>query len=207
MRVVLAMVVLMFSVASVGTAEAATTPAALRQRLDQLHYYAGQTDSDTEYALWAFESVNGLRLRDGVTAGTWRALRHPKAWQSLAPNGGPDRIEVSIARQVLVVYVRDRVALISHVSTGSGRHFCSAGQCGYARTPVGDFTIYRREGGWTQSPLGLMYRPMFFTGGFAIHGSMYPLPHPASHGCVRVPMYVIGRVESSAFIGEPVYLR
>jgi len=29
------------------------------------------------------------------------------------------------------------------------------------------------------------------TGGFAIHGSMYPLPLPASHGCVRVPMYVL----------------
>lgn len=206
MRVVMAIVVFLLAVASAGTAEAATKPTAWPQRLDELHYYAGR-GSDTEYALWAFESVNGLPLRDSVTAGTWRALEHPRYWKALAPGGGADRIEVSIARQVLVVYNRGRVVLISHVSTGSGRHFCDEGRCAYARTPVGDFRVYRREGGWVQSPLGLMYRPMFFYGGFAIHGSMYPLPHPASHGCVRVPMYVIGRVESGAFIGEPVYVR
>jgi lipoprotein-anchoring transpeptidase ErfK/SrfK len=31
-----------------------------------------------------------------------------------------------------------------------------------------------------------MYRPKYFTGGIAVHGSPSIPPVPASHGCVRV---------------------
>nr|WP_241769891.1 L,D-transpeptidase [Cellulosimicrobium sp. MM] len=34
--------------------------------------------------------------------------------------------------------------------------------------------------------LGDMWRPKFFTGGIAVHGSGSIPPWPASHGCVRV---------------------
>jgi lipoprotein-anchoring transpeptidase ErfK/SrfK len=34
--------------------------------------------------------------------------------------------------------------------------------------------------------LGSMYRPKYFRGGWAVHGSGSIPPWPASHGCVRV---------------------
>ena len=34
--------------------------------------------------------------------------------------------------------------------------------------------------------LGEIYRPKYFTGGIAVHGSNHVPDYPASHGCVRV---------------------
>jgi lipoprotein-anchoring transpeptidase ErfK/SrfK len=40
--------------------------------------------------------------------------------------------------------------------------------------------------GWWDGDLGSIYRPKYFNGGIAVHGS-YSIPdYPASHGCVRV---------------------
>jgi hypothetical protein len=35
---------------------------------------------------------------------------------------------------------------------------------------------------------------------------VYRYPHPASHGCVRVPLYIISKVERLTQVGEPVYI-
>jgi hypothetical protein len=48
------------------------------------------------------------------------------------------------------------------------------------------FTFYRRIDGLRHAPLGVLYRPWYFTGGYAVHGSSDVPAHPASHGCVRV---------------------
>jgi lipoprotein-anchoring transpeptidase ErfK/SrfK len=58
---------------------------------------------------------------------------------------------------------------------------------GTAVTPVGTFKIDReRPDGWWIGDLGQIYRPKYFVGGVAIHGSMSVPAYPASHGCVRV---------------------
>lgn len=68
----------------------------------------------------------------------------------------------------------------------------STGKPGY-RTRSGYFRIYRRLNKWAESKIykgAFMYRPMFFSGGQAIHGSVTDAlvkPYPASHGCVRMP--------------------
>lgn len=68
----------------------------------------------------------------------------------------------------------------------------STGMAGY-RTRSGNFRIYRRLDRWAESKIykgAMMYRPMFFSGGQAIHGSVTDAlvkPYPASHGCVRMP--------------------
>jgi len=42
-----------------------------------------------------------------------------------------------------------------------------------------------------QGPGGaVMYYSNYFIGGFAIHGYVDVPPYPASHGCVRVPMWI-----------------
>jgi lipoprotein-anchoring transpeptidase ErfK/SrfK len=60
------------------------------------------------------------------------------------------------------------------------------------RTRAGYWRIYYRVNRWQESGLyrgAWMYRPMYFSGGQAIHGSSTDrlvVPWPASHGCVRV---------------------
>jgi hypothetical protein len=43
----------------------------------------------------------------------------------LVSGGGSLRVEVNLADEVLVLYRGGEVALISHVSSGAGYHFCS----------------------------------------------------------------------------------
>ena len=56
---------------------------------------------------------------------------------------------------------------------------------GVADTPRGSYDIERRIDGVRVAPLGRLYRPLYFKGGFAIHGSNNVPGYPASHGCVR----------------------
>lgn len=67
----------------------------------------------------------------------------------------------------------------------------STGQPGF-ETRKGTFKIYAQLDKWVESDLypgAMMYRPKFFSGGQALHGSWtnaLVLPYPASHGCVRM---------------------
>jgi peptidoglycan hydrolase-like protein with peptidoglycan-binding domain len=184
----------------------------LQHRLAALHYYPGPADgtfSDaTLEAVWAFQEVQGLPATGETDHSTERALRHPKGPRPLVPRGGPMRVEVDLSRHVLYVYHHDRIVLISHVSTGGGYSYCSQGTCTVAVTPVGDFRTTFRVTGWDRSPLGELYNPVYFYGGFAIHGDTYVPVTPASHGCVRIPMDVAdifpGLVRTP---GTPVYIR
>ncbi|MEK7411268.1 MAG: L,D-transpeptidase, partial [Actinomycetota bacterium] len=52
---------------------------------------------------------------------------------------------------------------------------------------LGKFKINReRPNGWWVGDLGQIYRPKYFSGGIAIHGSYSVPAYPASHGCVRI---------------------
>ena len=44
--------------------------------------------------------------------------------------------------------------------------------------------------GWRHAPLGLLYNPVYFNGGIAVHGALSVPDYPASHGCVRIPMHI-----------------
>ena len=51
-----------------------------------------------------------------------------------------------------------------------------------------------------------MYYSSFFLGGFAIHG-FYSVPaYPASHGCVRMPMWIAPTIFASSDYGEADYI-
>ena len=70
--------------------------------------------------------------------------------------------------------------------------------------PVGRFAIGRKVPGYDPSPLGVLYKPMYFYGGYAIHGNPSVPPYPASHGCIRVPHFVPDRLFESEPYGEVV---
>ena len=166
---------------------------ALQQRLAELGYDVGTPDGQlgarTSYAIMAFQKVEGL-TRDGVAGPQVEAaLATASKPGPMVPNGPATRIEIDVARQVLFHWVNGSLARILPVSTGSGEHYCVDDACDVAVTPGGSFRIGRKAEGLEVSPLGELWWPMYFNGGIAIHGSPSIPPYPASHGCVRIPMY------------------
>jgi lipoprotein-anchoring transpeptidase ErfK/SrfK len=102
---------------------------------------------------------------------------------------GYAHVEVDLSRQQLVV-VDDsgQVVKTLRISSGNGKLFTSEGWTRRAITPTGRFTVLRKIPGWRKSALGLLYYPIYITGGVAIHGSRSVPRRPASHGCIRIPM-------------------
>jgi L,D-transpeptidase catalytic domain/Putative peptidoglycan binding domain len=187
---------------------------ALQRRLAALKYYPGSIDgrfgTSTLEAVWAFYEVQGLTPHNYVSSAMKRALAHPRAPKKLVSHGGANRIEVSLSREVLVLYRNNQVQLISHVSTGGHYHYCSpGGGCGYAVTPTGNYHTVVFMRGWVHVPLGEMFNPVFFIGtAFAIHGDTDVPLAPVSHGCVRIPMDIANFFHKLVKIpGEPVYIR
>src|SRR5580693_7060071 len=161
-------------------------------------------------AVWAFQEVQGLPGEDFVSAAMRRALNHPRAPRVLDRAAGPNRIEVNLHTEVLVLYRHNHIQLISHVSSGGGYYYCSpGGGCGVAITPTGNFSTQVFMPGWVVVPLGEMYNPVFFIGtAFAIHGDTDVPLAPVSHGCVRIPMDIATFFHTLVKVpGEPVIIR
>jgi peptidoglycan hydrolase-like protein with peptidoglycan-binding domain len=183
---------------SVGT----TSPvvAELAHRLAALHYVVPSFSSTFSYdfveSVYAFQKVQGLERTGSVDSVFWAKLENPHvpAPKYTSP---ADHIEVDKTHQVLYLVRDGKIALISPVST--------AGIAGYY-TPEGRFAIYRKVTGYDTSPLGVLLDPMYFVGGYAIHGNPSVPPYPASHGCVRVPNFVIYRLFGSEPYGETVFV-
>lgn len=162
-------------------------------------------DASLKHALYAFQKIEG-RPRTGVlTKNELAAIASAKAPQPIET--GYTHIEVDLCRQVLFMY--DAVTgttRVMHVSTGSGECFTEGGRTRRAVTPTGRFKIIRKISGWRRSPLGLLYYPSYFYDGVAIHGNPSVPPKPASHGCVRVPMFAAEELFRFAVIDLPVYI-
>ena len=187
---------------------------ALQRRLAALKFYPGAIDGDfstsTLEAVWAFQEVQGLPGEDFVSSAMQRALADPRAPRVLDAAAGPNRVEINLGIEVLVLYHDNQIELISHVSTGGGYYYCSpAGGCGVAITPTGNFSTLSFFPGWIAVPLGFMYNSVFFIGtAFAIHGETDVPLAPVSHGCVRIPMDIAAFFHTLVKIpGEPVIIR
>jgi lipoprotein-anchoring transpeptidase ErfK/SrfK len=166
---------------------------ALQERLAELGYDVGTPDgrwgARTTYSLMAFQKVEGL-TRDGQDGPqTQAALAKATKPGPMVPGGAANRIEIDVERQVLFHWVGGALARILPVSTGNNEHYCVDGECSVAVTPGGSFRIGRKAAGLEVAPLGELWWPMYFNGGIAIHGSPSVPAYPASHGCIRIPMY------------------
>ena len=162
---------------------------ALQQRLHELGYEVttadGQFGPSTLHAVTAFQKVNRL-ARDGVAGPrTMKALEHPR--QPHARLGGQAlHLEADLTLQVVYVVKRGEIQQILDASSASGQTYVSEGEVRVAHTPEGSFEIGRKINAWHRSPLGLLYRPAYFFGGYALHGAPSVPPFPASHGCIRI---------------------
>jgi len=194
----------------VGRGSPSAQVLALEQRLDALHYDVGAVDGvydgNTSYAVMAFQKVNGLSRTGRATQAVLDRLNAPIGPGTFEPGGGATRVEVDLPRQVLLLFRGNALYKILPVSTGSGNRFCVDGRCDRAITPGGSFRISRRIRGWHTSPLGKLYNPMFFNQGIAIHGALSVPGYPASHGCVRIPMFAAGWFYQLVPNGTPVYV-
>jgi Putative peptidoglycan binding domain/L,D-transpeptidase catalytic domain len=189
----------------------------LQRRLAALKYYPGRIDGrfgpDTLEAVWAFQRAQGLPGEDFVSSAMEWALYHPRAPRVLDAKAGPNRIEVNLTTEVLVLYHHNHIELISHVSSGGGYLYPCPGDpaenCGPAYTPTGVFHTVVFMPGWVAVPLGYMYNPVFFIGtAYAIHGDTYVPLQPVSHGCVRIPMDIAAFFHTLVRVpGEPVIVR
>lgn len=166
---------------------------ALQQRLGSLKYYPGTADGvfgpNTLEAVWAFQEVQHLSADGIVGPLTGHALVSPRTFPARYPRGGALRVEISLKTRVLVLYRNNKIALISHVSTGGGYLYRSGNGWARAITPTGHFRTTRYLPGWIRVPLGQMYNSVFFIGTtYAMHGDTYVPVNPVSHGCIRIPM-------------------
>jgi len=161
---------------------------ALQNRLVELGYWLGSADGNygqlTRQAVMAFQKAEGLG-RDGV-AGPITRDRLAGAQRQGSRAGGTG-IEIDLERQILMVVEGGQVQWVINTSTGNNETYSSStGGSAVAATPPGSFTIDREIDGLREAPLGTLYRPKYFNGGIAVHGSGSIPAHPASHGCARV---------------------
>jgi peptidoglycan hydrolase-like protein with peptidoglycan-binding domain len=170
----------------------------LQNRLLQLGFWVDAADGHyglaTSQAVMAFQKYYGVSNRSGtVDQATADALNtvtskpRPQATEV-------DVVEVNKALQVLHI-IRGGLAIWTlNVSTGSGHAYTENSKKepgkvlkGDAQTPDGSYKVTREKAeGWWEGELGRLYRPKYFRGGIAVHGSNNIPNYPASHGCVRV---------------------
>ncbi|HET6891613.1 MAG TPA: L,D-transpeptidase family protein, partial [Pyrinomonadaceae bacterium] len=90
------------------------------------------------------------------------------------------------------------------VSTGNDKEFIEKGQTSVAYTPRGRFVVYDKTFGWENGALGSVYYANYISGGVAIHGSLNVPAQPASHGCIRIPMFAAKEVSNLLKVGTIV---
>jgi peptidoglycan hydrolase-like protein with peptidoglycan-binding domain len=181
----------------------------LQARLVDLGFWLGEADGTygqlTRQAVMAFQKAQGLG-RDGVAGPTTLAAVAAAALPAPREPSGT-HLEIDLDRQLLLVVEGGQTRWALNTSTGNGEAYrAPGGGTAVATTPTGRFTVYRQIDGRREAPLGTLYRPKYFHGGIAIHGSGSIPANPASHGCARVTNAAMDLLWSSGLapVGTPV---
>lgn len=179
------------------------------RRLCRLGYWTGPIDgvfdNGSKQALIAFQKIEGRKRTGVLTLDELEAIRsahRPEPVDTTYPH-----IEVDLNRQVLMfVNEKGYAASILPVCTGSEARYLDSGQWARAHTPRGKFIVTRQIKGWRLSRLGLLYYPSYIHNGIAIHGSLSMNAYPASHGCIRIPMFAAKDLSEMAPVGTIVVI-
>lgn len=214
MKIILTMFLVVLSTAPVAFAQPGGRPASLtrrqikeaEQRLSELGYWTGNIDGvfdqASRSALMAFQKYEGRAVTGQMTMAEFETIREsafPKARET-----GYAHVEVDLDRQVLLVVSDDDRVRILPASTGNGKTFMDDGQESISYTPRGRFLVYDKSVGWETGPLGSVYYPNYISGGVAIHGSRNVPNQPASHGCIRIPVFAAREVSRLLKVGTIV---
>ncbi len=211
--VCLPVILLLSAVPAVSSQKAALTQDEIRQAerwLADLGFWTGPVDGvwdgASRHALTAFQKLQKARPTGRLTRAEWNALSVAAPFTPRHKQG--PHVEVDIARQVLFLVDADgKVGNILPISSGSGKTFHENGYPEtHAITPCGRLEVYQQASGWKKSPLGEMHNPLYIVGGIAIHGSQDVPAYPASHGCIRIPMFASNSLHKMVPKGTPVYV-
>ena len=172
---------------------------ALEKRLRHLHFRVSGVNTyfthTTFDSVVAFQKAFGLPRTGVVGSRTWWTLGKVRGIRPRYTRPSP-HIEVDKSRQILMVVRRGAVAATIPISSGAT-----------GNTPEGAFRILWKApatGTWLGS--AILYRTMTFHGNFAIHGYSSVPVYPASHGCVRVPMWLADWLYDQSPVGERIYI-
>jgi hypothetical protein len=167
---------------------------ALERRLRDLRYWVRHVNRffgvDTYEAVLAFQKVHWMSRSGRVGSTVWNRLGRASIPKARHPRGA--HIEVDKTRQVLFEVRRGHVVRVIHVSTGAT-----------GNTPVGRWHVYWKQAGLNSHG---MYYSLYWLRGFAIHGYASVPRWPASHGCVRIPMWQAPGLYSRWSVGTTVYV-
>ena len=177
------------------------------RRLSDLGYWTGPVDgaldSGSRHALIAFQKVEGRQRTGKLSRAELQALL--SATRPLPKYSGHAHVEIDLKRQVLLIV--DAIGTATHilpVCTGNEKSYIDHGEVHRAHTPRGSFRVFRKIAGWRRSSLGLLYYPNYIHNGIAIHGSPAMAIHPASHGCIRIPMFASKKLSELTPVGTEV---
>jgi hypothetical protein len=185
--------------AGVPSGSAPADPAGVQRRLASLHYLpadavTGRWDYRTSQAVMAFQAWQGVGRDGSVGPQTLAALETASAPKP-ATTGTGKRIEVYRSKGVTLLIDGGEVTLAVHSSSGAG---------GY-ETPAGTYSVFRKErNSWSYPYQVWLPYASYFNGGIAFHESADVPAHPASHGCIRLPVPEAAFVYEFAAIGTPV---
>lgn len=176
------------------------------QRLAERGYWTGRVDgvfdAGSREALIAFQKWEGRPVTAKLTIDELEAIRLSETPK--ARDLGYEHVEIDIDRQILMLVKEDGSVRVLPVSTGNDETFLSDGQTSIAYTPRGRFVVYDKTFGWENGALGSVYYANYISGGVAIHGYLAVPTRPASHGCIRIPMFAAREVSKLLPLGTIV---
>lgn len=205
----------------------------LQLRLKELKFDPGKVDGifggDTRMAVWAFQGIvlnlKGKEKVDFVTPALWDVMRGDVVIAPRRQPGTPNHAEVYLPEQVLTIFKGPELVLVTHISSGTGQQWCEPvtidpgeegnengtepiyeGWCGSAVTPGGLYYFYNRKFGLRESKLGTMWNPVYFNFGIAVHGAMNVPNEPASHGCIRIPIFISEYFQKLVNYNDRIYV-
>ena len=174
---------------------------ALQERLTELGYWNGKADGNfggtTQQAVYALQKAAGIGRDGSVGPKTQKALDAGVQPTAKSKAGSGYLVEIDLTKQLLMFVKGGQVIATLNTSTGSNQHYVYKGDTFLADTPTGHFKVGRQIDGVRHGPLGDLYRPKYFNGGIAVHGSPSIPPYPASHGCSRVSNAAINWIWST----------
>jgi hypothetical protein len=155
----------------------------------------------------------------------WSRMQDPLLILPRRPDSTPNHTEIYLPEQVLIVFHADAPVLVTHIASGTNEEWCEEvtispgeqdnetgtepikkGVCGLSWTPGGVYKFYRMVVGRRESQLGGMYNPVYFNKGIAVHGAKEVPDHPASHGCIRIPMHISDYFQSLVAKADQVFV-
>lgn len=177
-----------------------------QRRLKDLGFFSGPVNGtfgpETDAAVRAFQSRNGLQVDGIIGPDTWSALNEMSV--AAAPRArlqvfkAPQRYQITISVDQKILNLRQNGALVRSWPVAVGKP--------ETPTPLGDWTIVEKDmnpGG----PFGTRWMRLSCPwGGYGIHGTNNPgsIGKAASHGCVRMQNQDVNALYDLVDLGTPV---